>query len=629
MCGIAGYVHADPQRPADAQRLRRMTDVVSYRGPDGEGHHVRDNVALGHRRLAIIDLATGDQPMSSDDGRVTITFNGEIYNYVELREELRALGHRFTTESDTEVLIRAYQAWGPAFQQRLNGMWAFALWDQGQRTLLLSRDRLGEKPLHYAVTDGTLVFGSEIKSLLAWGIEPRHDERWTEVFACLSFLPAPHTFFSGIFKLPAGCALTWRAGRAQVDAYWDLPEVDEDAMRTDAAAIEAEFADLFRDSVRLRMRSDVPYGAFLSGGLDSSCVVAAMSAVSSHPVKTFTIGFAQARYDERPLARLVASAFGAEHHEEQVEPGVFEDSLAAVMHHYDEPFGDASAIPTGLVSRCARRAVKMVLTGDGGDEVLSGYTMYQGEKFAHRYGRLPRSLQSAIPAALGRTAPLLRGRARYQANRIRSITRSSALTFEQRLVEKVAWADSELIKSLLPGGRDTVAIADFMTEILKGCPFRDPFYRLMYYNLKFSLPDRMLVKVDRMSMAHSLEVRTPFLDHRLVELMVRTHKDVKMRGIERKSVLRHTIARSLPPALLRAPKKGFAVPLGAWFRDGGLAPFCDGLLDGGGLGVAAGPLQEVLARNRRGEEDLGNLLWSLLLLDRFYRGGRPVGDAVR
>ncbi len=405
MCGIAGFVHADPERCADAQRLRRMTDVVSYRGPDGEGFHLQGNVALGHRRLSIIDLNTGDQPMSSDDGLVTITYNGEIYNYVELREELRSLGHVFRTESDTEVIIRAYQAWGPACQQRLNGMWAFALWDQTRRRLLLSRDRLGEKPLHYAETDGTFLFGSEIKSLFAWGLEAAPGSPLDRGLRVPELLAgAPHVLQGRLQA--AGRLLPGLGGRRpSVNAYWDLPEIDEHDMRTDAANVEREFAELFADAVRIRMRSDVPYGAFLSGGLDSSCIVAVMSGISAHPVKTFTIGFAEGRYDERPLARLVADAFRTEHHEELVEPAVVEESLALVMHHYDEPFGDASAIPTGLVSRCARRAVKMVLTGDGGDEALSGYTMYQGEKFAHRYGRLPRPVQSAVPALLGAAAP--------------------------------------------------------------------------------------------------------------------------------------------------------------------------------------------------------------------------------
>jgi len=620
MCGIAGYIYADTSHPADMPTLRRMTDAVAHRGPDGEGFHLDGHVALGHRRLSIIDLVTGDQPMSNEDGSVTLVFNGEIYNYVELRNELRALGCTFLTGSDTEVIIRAYETWGPDCQKHFNGMWAFALWDRRNQRLLLSRDRLGEKPLHYAMVDGALVFGSEIKSLFAWGLEARPDPRWTEVFAFLSFVPAPYSFFKDVTKLQAGHCLLWEGGSLRVTSYWELPQVDEQAMRTDAAAIESEFADLFDDAVRLRMRSDVPFGAFLSGGLDSGCIVAAMSGLSSLPVKTFTIGFDHPRYDERPLARLVANEFGTEHHEELVQPAVFSDSLALVMHHYDEPFGDASAIPTGMVSRAARCKVKMALTGDGGDEALSGYTMYQGEKFAHRYRRLPASMRGTATALLSAAAPLLRGNLRFRTNRALSIARSSSLDFQQRLIEKLAWTEPRLIHELLPGNGDTIHIEDFLNEVLRPCPWSDPFYRLMYYHLKVSLPERMLVKVDRMSMAHSLEVRAPFLDHRLIELMVGTHKDIKMRGLERKSVLRHTVARRLPPALLNAPKRGFAVPLGAWFRDAGLERCGAALADSGGLSLPAAPLRILLDRNRQGEDDIGNLLWSLLLMDRFFRG---------
>lgn len=619
MCGIVGFVHADAARPADAARLRRMADVISYRGPDGEGFHVDGNVALGHRRLSIIDLATGDQPMTSDDGTITISFNGEIYNFVELREELLSLGHHFRTSSDTEVIIRAYQQWGVDCQLHFNGMWAFALWDRHRRRLLLSRDRLGEKPLHYAEVDGTLVFGSELKSLLAWGVEERRDRRWAEVFAFLGFLPAPYTFFTGIHKLPAGRYLLWEDGRWQLARYWQLPEVPEAGMRTDAAAVEAEFARLFEDAVRIRMRSDVPYGAFLSGGLDSACVVATMAGCSEHPVRTFTIGFEESRYDERPLARLVAQAYGTSHHDEIVSPDAFDEAASLVARHFDEPFGDASAIPTGYVSRSARREVKMALTGDGGDEVLSGYTAYQGEKFARRYSRWPLPVRTSIPALLGAATPVMRGRARFQMNRMRGVTSSSLLPFEQRLVEKVSWTEPTIVRSLVGHIPDAVPIGDFVTEMLRDCPWRDPFYRLMYYHLTVSLPDRMLVKVDRMSMAHSLEVRAPFLDHRLVELLVGVHQDVKMRGMERKSILRRTVARRLPSALLKAPKRGFAVPLGAWFRDGALEHFSADLGRDGGLGLPATTLRQVLDRNRRGEENVGNLLWTLLILDRFYR----------
>ncbi|MBD3162757.1 MAG: asparagine synthase (glutamine-hydrolyzing), partial [Candidatus Eisenbacteria bacterium] len=593
--------------------------AVRHRGPDGEGVFARGPAALGHRRLSIIDPETGDQPMSTADGAVVLSFNGEIYNYVELREELRALGHRFRTTSDTEVLLHAYEEWDLDCHCRLNGMWAFALWDDRKQRLLLSRDRLGEKPLHYAVHDDTLVFGSEMKSLFAFGVprQPRSD--WAEVYACLSYLPAPHTFFDGVAKLPAGSYLLWQDGRAAVHRHWELPLVDEERMRTDAVEVEAEFAALFSDSVRLRMRSDVPYGAFLSGGLDSSCIVATMAGIGSHPVRTFTIGFPEDDYDERRLARLVAEAFGSEHREEVVEPAVFDESLARVMHHSDEPFGDTSAIPTGQVSQAARRHVKMVLTGDGGDEALSGYTIYQGEKFAERYGRLPRAVQTAIPSLAGGIAQVLSGRARSKLNRVRNVGRTSSLDSDRRLIEKTAWTDTSLIKALFAGGPAQVPIEELVADLMRPCPYRDPFYRLMYYNLMVSLPDRMLVKVDRMSMAHSLEVRAPFLDHRMIELLAVTHKDVKMRGYERKSILRRTVARKLPAPLLRAPKKGFAVPVGDWFTRSDLARRVDTLAGGDGLGLAAGPLRALQERNRRGERDIGNLLWMLMLLDRFQR----------
>ncbi len=623
MCGIAGFLHADRERPADEARLRRMTDALAHRGPDGAGYVVRGALGLGHRRLSIIDLATGDQPMTNDDGSVVLSFNGEIYNYVELREELRALGRVFRTDSDTEVIIRAYEQWGDACQRRFNGMWAFALWDSGSERLLLSRDRLGEKPLHYALHDRTLVFASEIKSLFAYGVPRRPDLAWSEVYACLGFVPAPHSFYAGVMKLPPAHCLVWQDGRTTLTRYWDLPEIDDRNLRRDAGAVADEFAALLADAVRIRMRSDVPYGAFLSGGLDSGSVVALMAEVSPHPVKTFTIGFAQPAYDERPLARLVAERFATEHREEVVSPDVFEDALARVARHYDEPFGDASAIAVDHVSRQARREVKMVLTGDGGDEVLSGYTIYQGEKFARRYGTLPAPLRAGLPLLLDAAAGLTRGRVRRGLRRAHDVCRTSNLSFLRRLIEKVSWADTDLIRAVLAEPRDVVPIEDAAAELMDGCSYRDPFYRLMYYNLKHSLPDKMLVKVDRMSMASSLEVRAPFLDHRLVELMVGVDKDVKMRGYERKSVLRRSVARRLPPALLRAPKKGFAVPVGDWFRGAGFARYAAGLAASGGCGLAVRPLRDILERNERGETAYGNLLWILILLDRFCRESAP------
>jgi len=619
MCGIAGYLHDDKNRDANQLVLKAMTDVVAHRGPDGEGFHLSGPLALGHRRLSIIDLAGGDQPMYSPDRSIVLIFNGEIYNYIELRDELKGLGHTFRTECDTEVVIEAYRRWGTDCQNKFNGMWAFAIWDDQKKALFLSRDRMGEKPLHYAQHDNTFLFSSEIKSLFAYGLPRVPDPDWVEVYTCLSFMPSPHSFFKGVHKLAPGHFIWLQDGKLTNRAYWDLPEIDESDMLRDIAQVERDFEALFDNSVNIRMRSDVPFGAFLSGGLDSSCIVASMASVSSHPVKTFTIGFDQPEYDERDLARIVAEHFKTEHHEQVIKPDVFEESIARVLHHYDEPFGDSSAIPTGYVSRNARRDVKMVLTGDGGDEALSGYTIYQGEKFAAKYNRLPSAAQSIFAQAAAGTASLFRGKPRYKLNRVRNVLRSAALPFEQRLTEKVSWADSSLIKSIFDGQPNRIKIEEYISDIMGRCPYKDPFYRLMHYNLKYSLPDKMLVKVDRMSMAHSLEVRTPFLDYRLIELMVKTHKDVKMRKMERKSVLRNTVAKRLPPALMNAPKKGFAVPIGEWFKGQGLSDQADNLLQPGGIGLNGKVMRDIVEQNNAGTENYGNLIWILTVLDRIVR----------
>jgi asparagine synthase (glutamine-hydrolysing) len=617
MCGIAGYIHRRPEAQASAEILQRMTDVIVHRGPDAQGHHVHGNVALGHRRLSIIDLATGDQPMRNPDGTCVITYNGEIYNYIELRDELRALGHTFQTESDTEVILHAYDQWGLDCQTRFNGMWAFALWDDRAKRLVLSRDRFGEKPLHYVFNDDALVFASEIKSLFAYGHPQEKDFKWAEVFCTMGYIPAPHSFFRGVFKLPPASCLVYENDGIKVFPYWEMPEIDEDDMLSDRKEVEEKFAFLLRDSIRLRMRSDVPYGAFLSGGLDSSSIVALMSSITPQPVRTFTIGFGSRRHDERLLARQVADKFATDHHEHEVEPEGFEEALQRVIHHYDEPFGDSSAIPVGLVSQNAARQVKMVLTGDGGDEALSGYTAYQGEKFARNYQRLPGPLRRSAPGVVRKIAAISPAGARLTMARMSDVFTSSNMAFTDRLIQKVSWSGDVSVKQLLSHFDDQVPIEDLMETLMAPCPYRDNFYRLMYFNLKVSLPDDMLVKVDRMSMAHSLEVRTPFLDYRLIETMVRVDKNIKMPGMQRKSILRNTIGRRLPPALLKAPKRGFSVPIAEWFKDSSFDKYVHELTSDDGLPYDKTTMQSIIDANAAGQRDMGNLLWILILLQRY------------
>ena len=613
MCGIAGVLHFDTKKPVDQTLLQRMTNVLSHRGPDGSGYYVDKNIGLGHRRLAVIDLATGAQPMISQDKSLVIVFNGEIYNYIELREELKSFGHIFDTASDTEVILKAYEEWGFDCQDKFNGMWAFAIWDVRNKYLFLSRDRIGEKPLHFAVRENSFLFGSEIKSILASGLTYERASQLLHVYLSLGYVPAPYTFYSGICKLMPGHFLVVKDGKVSERSYWDLPSVTDRDMRNDAATIYKEFEDYFSNSVKLRMRSDVPYGAFLSGGLDSSSVVAAMAQESGSPVETFTIGFAEKAFDERKLAQQVATHCRTNHHEHLAEPATFDESLAAILCHFDEPFGDASAIPVGLVSRLARTKVTMVLTGDGGDEVLSGYTSYVTENLAEVYRKLPLFIKGGCHQLVTLVSAVARGEWRYRLNRASRFCDLSARSFDERRIAKLSLLDTASIRRLIQTAVPQISIEEYFSDLFGKCKFKDPFYRLMYFNLKVSLPDDMLAKVDRMSMAYSLETRVPFLDHRLVELTYCVNKNIKLANYERKSLLRRTYGNKLPPSLLKAPKMPFSVPLRDWFRqkqfEGRLKE-----LERSDFGLNRGVVAEIVRENKGGRQDYGDFIWRLFVL---------------
>jgi asparagine synthase (glutamine-hydrolysing) len=616
MCGIAGTFHFDTGRTVDRTILERMTNVLSHRGPDGKGFYIDKNIGLGHRRLAIIDLSTGDQPMFSPDKKLVIVFNGEIYNYVELKEELKTLGHRFTTTSDTEVILSAYEEWGIDLQKKLNGMWAFALWDERQQQLLLSRDRIGEKPLHYSLRDNSFLFGSEIKSILASGFKYEAATHLWHIYLSLGYVPAPHTFYKDISKLLPGHFLIVKDGGVKEGTYWELPSPREEDMRTDAASIYEEFERIFSDSVRIRMRSDVPFGAFLSGGLDSSGVVAAMAQGSRSPVETFTIGFAEKSFDERDLAREVAEWFHTNHHEEIAQPETFDESLEKVLHHFDEPFGDASAVPVGLVSSLARQKVTMALTGDGGDEVLSGYPSYVTEKVTGQYRRVPALIRNGFSQSVSLGCSLARNGSRYRFNRLRRFLQLSDASFDDRFTSKLSLLDRSSVRNLIPKDVPQVSIEDYLSDVFARCSFTDPFYRLMYFNLKVSLPDDMLAKVDRMSMAHSLETRVPFLDHRLIELTCGVHKDIKLPGYNRKNLLKQTYGKRLPPSLVKAPKRSFSVPLREWFKQ---KDFEEKLknLEKSDFGLNRAVIGDIVKANKTSKQDYGDFIWRLFVLERW------------
>ncbi len=631
MCGIAGFLHADPSRPADADLLRRMCRTLVHRGPDGEGLYTAGPVGLGMRRLAVIDVSGGDQPLYNADRTVAVIQNGEIYNYLELRTELEARGHRFRTHSDTEVLALGYEEWGDALVQHLNGMWAFALWDTRRQRLLLSRDRLGIKPLCYA-SDGTrFVFGSEIKALLAAGVPSEPNWDVLDAYVAFGFVPEPHSAYRGIAKLPPGCNLIVEPGKApRVERYWEVPIVDEHDSRRDEARILAEFETLLGDAVRLQMRSDVPFGAFLSGGLDSASIVTLMSEQAREAIRTFTIGFEAPGYDERHLAQLVSKRCKTRHIERVVEPADLETGLDRLGWHFDEPFGDGSALAADAVSALGREHVTVVLTGDGGDEVLSGYTRYQGEKLSQAWGHVPGFLRTGVaPRLLDAACAILPGTSADRMARAARVLESANMTFEDRVTRKQSWSPASLRATLLlaPGGPVRPA-REFVDEAMRDCPARDPFHRLSWFDFKMMLPSQMLTKVDRMSMAHSLEARVPFLDHRLVELMAPVSAAVKLPRLTRKHVLRATVGRRLPPELLHAPKRGFNVPLREWFRGGSPIELLQkrvarGALDGVVAREALGALVE---EHRAARADHGNLFWILLQLAGWCeRVGAPVG----
>ncbi|MCK6541056.1 asparagine synthase (glutamine-hydrolyzing) [bacterium] len=561
MCGITGYIHHDINREACQKKLKRMSDTLFHRGPDGEGFFVNKNIALGHRRLSIIDLKTGGQPVFSADRRLCLIFNGEIYNYLELKDELKKLGHTFKTTSDTEVALCAYQQWGIDCLQHFNGMWSFALWDGYKQRLFCARDRVGEKPFFYTLADESFIFGSEIKAVLAYGLKKRINREVLDAYLCFTYIPAPQTFFQGIYKLPAAHYLLYESGKITINPYWDLTLLDDKDARDDEIAILKEFDDIFNDSVKIRMRSDVPFGAFLSGGMDSSSVVAVMSQNSTVPITTCTIGYNDSRFDERYLARLVADKFRTSHNEYVVEPDDVEILIKKLAFCYDEPFGDTSAIPTYAVSKMARSKVTMVLTGDGGDEVLNGYTIHQGEKFSNIYQSFPHYFQHSFEFLFNFSSQVVfPEKLNKNIKRYKKIIASARMGFVDRLISKqIGFTQHE--RNIIFNGDKTVRPArEYIEDTLRPVMHLSSFNQLNYWLIKVALSDDMLTKVDRASMAHSLETRLPFLDHRLIELTSTVKSSIKLNGFRRKEILRKTTGQLLPKQLLNQKKRGFSVP---------------------------------------------------------------------
>ena len=574
MCGICGQVLFDPEARVDPAELRRMTEAIIHRGPDSDGYYLKDTVGLGMRRLRIIDLETGEQPIANEDGSLWIVFNGEIYNYVELRPELEARGHVFRTRSDTETILHLYEDYGPECLEHLNGMYAFAIWDRRRRELFIARDRLGIKPLFYAVQPGRrLIFGSEIKSLLQTDISREPDYLGLHDYLSLFYVPTPRSAFKEIHKLPPGHWLRCRAdGTVQIERYWDVPFPTEGtgprSERQPRAAYVEQIRHLLRESVRRQLRSDVPLGVFLSGGLDSTSVVAFMSELLDQPVRTFSIGFQEPSYNELPEARLVAQAFETEHHELVVEPDLI-DLIPKIVLHFDEPFADYSAIPTYLVSQMARQEVTVVLSGDGGDELFAGYQTHYAYRVARLYRLLPRLLRDRVIAPLVKRLPTSTDRISFDFMAKRFVT-GAHLPFERghywwKVIlnedEKRGLYAADLFHQVQ---RDSYEVFAPYFDAVRGA---HPLNQLLYVDTHTFLLDDGLVKVDRMSMAHSLEVRVPLLDHELVEYLAQVPPTLKSSGLNTKSLLRDVVRPLLPPTIVKGKKKGFTPPLPVWLKN--------------------------------------------------------------
>jgi len=608
--------------------------VIGHRGPDGDGFHFEPGVGFGHRRLSIIDLEGGKQPLYNEDHTVVVTYNGEIFNFMEVERELLQRGHTFRTRSDTEVIVHAWEEWGVECLKRFNGMFAFAVWDRRAKTLFIARDRLGVKPLYYAeLADGRLIFGSELKALLLHPqLQRRIDPQAVEEYFAFGYVPDPKTIYRDVKKLEPGAYICMKRGDSHVKPvrYWDVPLDGERAPGQPAAAWEEELRARLKEAVRKRLVSDVPLGAFLSGGIDSSAVVAMMREIGAGHILTCSIGFDEPRYDESMYARMVAEAKHTDHKAETVATSDY-SLVERLVGIYDEPYADSSAIPTYRVCELARRHVTVALSGDGGDENLIGYRRYKLFAMEEQVrSRVPLGLRKAIFGPLGSLYPkldwaprVLRGKTTFQA-----LARDAVAAY----FHGVSICSNEMRASLFShefrrelGG---YGAEEVFRQHVRGKTFNDPLKMVQYLDFKTYLPGDILTKVDRASMAHSLEVRTPFLDYELVEWVSSLPSAIKLKGGEGKHILKRSLAPLLPHEVLYRSKMGFAVPLDVWFR-GSLRDHIAETVRGRRLAESGlfdpATLARIVADHQSGRRDHSAILWSLLMFDGFLRQNATPG----
>ena len=626
MCGICGIaLPRNSTRPLDASLITRMRDVLTHRGPDGEGLHLEPGIGLGHRRLSIIDIGGGRQPMTADDGACHIVYNGEVYNHPLLMRQFQQAGYTYHTHCDTETVLRAYQLYGARSPEHLRGMFAYAIWNSRTRELFLARDRLGVKPLYYVHTsDGALYFASEIKALVVAGaIQPTLNERALPDYLANYAPSGEETLFAGVKRLMPGHTLTWRDGTIRIDRYWDLSFRTRDEQRSDAEVVD-EYRERFRDAVRMRLMSDVPLGMFLSGGIDSASITAAMSTLVSDPIKTFSVAFAEREANELAYARMVAERYRTDHHEIVVTPEEFFAALPTLVWHEDEPIAHPSSIALNFVSRLAAERVKVVLTGEGSDETLAGYERYRNSLInlgiGGRYQRFAGPLRGAVQRAIDALPAGARVRHKlmrtflYLEADLETLYWDNFAVFSRRRQDELLTPD---VRARL-GDTDPYETANRYMDSTDATSLLN---RMLYVDTKTYLHE-LLMKQDQMSMAASIESRVPFLDHPLVEFVAGLPERFKIRGMTTKWVLREAMRDALPAPILSRRKMGFPVPVGRWLR-GKFRPLVDELVLGE-RALARGyfsrePLARMAAAHLSGTENHAQRLWSLINFELWHR----------
>jgi len=626
MCGIAGIYFPYHQEQLDAH-IKRMTACLTHRGPDDEGYYIKGSVALGHRRLSIIDLKTGHQPIFNEHKDKCVIFNGEIFNFQELKTELEKRGHRFSTVSDTETILHAYEEWGEGCVEKFRGMFAFCIWDSNNESLFLARDRFGIKPLFYANYNGKFVFSSEIKSILS---DPEFrrtiNSKALAAYFMFSYIPAPLSIYNQVEKLLPGHTLIFKNGQAIIKEYWDL-SFKANRVKKEEEFID-EFLDLLKESVRLRLISDVPLGAFLSGGIDSSTIVALMSGQTSGPVNTFTIGFGgdTAGFDdERQYARLVANRYGTKHKEYEVLPSIDEALINQIVKAFDEPFADDSMVPSYFVSKIARENVTVALSGLGGDEAFGGYERYLGFQISGYYSQIPQFIRQNVVRKVVESIPefSLGG---IKVNHLKRFVRSSSSSAGERYIGFVSKVSEKYQNSFFPeNGEDFREAFDpskkQFLRYFESDHADDLLNKVFYCDIKTYLPDDLLACTDRMSMQHSLEVRVPFLDHKLMEYCATIPSEMKMKWFQKKHFLKKAVSTLLPPEVLRHKKQGFVGPMAKWLqtelKQFTLEKLSDKNLNRHAL-LNPNTVRTILNEHYSGTETNDTLIWSLLIFQSWF-----------